>query len=361
VVNSSQIGLFFVNSDGEVEKTSVVNSGVYNVYCDASSPKFYNSTISTLTPGPLNFAVDGNSHPWLLNTTFEKDLTIFGDQLSNLTVNWYMHVRVIDVSYNPVNNADVWVNDSYDNNLFFGQTPVDGWINWLVVTEYIENQTGGKYYYTPHNVSAWEGGRFGMNQPSMFKSRFIIVMLDGIAFDITLKEGWNMISIPVNLTDTTLEEVLKSIDGNYVAVQWFNISDPMDQWKHYHIDKVGMNDLANIDRQMGIWILVKTDDILPVVGTVPIPSITDIDLKTGWNFVSYPSITIRNAGNASGEAFESITGFVDMVHYYDANDPSNLWKAWDPGTYSPDDLIDVRPGYGLWIHVTGDCIWSVDW
>lgn len=361
IVNSSQMGLFLMLSDAVVQETSIVNSGVYNVYCNASSPKFYNGTISTPTPGPLNFAVIGNSHPWLLNTTFEKDLTIFGDQSSNITVNWFMHVRVIDVSYNPVNNAEVWVNDSYDNNLLYGQTPVDGWINWIVVTEYIENLTGGKYYYTPHNVSAWEGGRFGMNLPAMIKSRFVIVMLDGIAFDIMLREGWNMISIPVNLTDTTLEEVLKAIDGNYIAVQWFDINDPKDQWKHYHIDKVGMNDLADIDRWMGIWIFMKMDDILPVVGPIPVPSITDIDLKAGWNFVGYPSLTIRNAGNASGEAFESISGFVDIVQYYDASDPSNIWKEWDPGTFSQDDLIDIRPGYGLWIHVTGDCTWSVDW
>ncbi len=361
IVNSSQMGLFFILSNAVVQETSVVNSGVYNVYCDASSPEFYNCTVSTPTPGPLNFAVAGNSHPWLLNTTFEKDLTGFGDQLSNLTVNWFMHVRVIDVSYNPVNNADVWVNDSYDNNLFYGQTPVDGRINWLVVTEYIENLTGGKYYYTPHNVSAWEGGRFGMNQPSMTLSREVIIMLDGISFEIILKKGWNMISIPVPQTNNSLEEVLKYIDGNYLAVQWYNASDSKDLWKHYYIGKIGMNDLSNITRQMGVWIFMKSDDILPVFGQLPIPMSTNIDLKAGWNFVGYPSLTIRNAGNASGEAFESISGFVDMVHYYDANDPSNLWKAWDPGSYSPDDLIDVKPGYGLWIHVTGDCTWNVNW
>ena len=108
---------------------------------------------------------------------------------------------------------------------------------------------------------------------------------------------------------------------------------------------------------------MKTDDILPVVGPIPAPTTTDIVLKAGWNFVGYPSFTTRNVGNAPGEAFELISGpgSIDMVQYYDASDPSNLWKAWDFGSYSQDDLIDVKPGYGLWIHVTGDCTWSVGW
>jgi hypothetical protein len=266
----------------------------------------------------------------------------------------------VDVTNNPVNNADVWVNDTHDNNTFFGQTPADGWIRWLVITEYIENQSDGKYYYTPHNVSAVEGTRFGNEITSMAFSKEVIIVLGGIKFDIDLLEGWNMISIPLNMTDTALKNVLSDIEGNYRAVQWYNANDVVDLWKHYHIDKMGINDLANIDRRMAIWILMKADDTLTVAGSVPVPSQTDISLKSGWNYVGYPSFTSRNAGTGLGEAFESISAYVDLVEYFNASDISDPWKMWDP-TPAPDDLTVVEPGFGLWIHVNGDCIWNVDW
>jgi hypothetical protein len=366
IINSFQVGLRFTyGSTGRVEGCSIIDSGVWSVYCDGSSgpgssPELYNCTI-TSEPMARDFYMNDDSHPWLLNTTFDKAKTSFGDTISNLTVNWYMHVWVIDTGYIGVGGATVWINDTYGTNLEVRTTDGTGWTRWIVVTEYVQNLTGYEYYYTPHNVSAWEGGRFGMNQPSMTLSRVVIVMLDAISFDILLKKGWNMISIPVNQTDTILEEVLKYIDGNYLAVQWFNTSDSTDPWKHYHIDKIGMNDLSNINRQMGIWILMKSDDVLPIFGQLPIPMSINIDLKAGWNFVGYPSLITRIAGNGSGEAFESISAFIDMVQYYDAFDPSNPWKAWDPGTYSQDDLIEIKPGYGLWIHVTGDCTWNVNW
>ena len=73
-----------------------------------------------------------------------------------------------------------------------------------------------------------------------------------------------MISIPLNITDTGLSKVLSNIEGNYLAVQWCNISDVKDQWKHYHINKGNLNDLINIERTMGVWIYMKIADTLTV-------------------------------------------------------------------------------------------------
>jgi hypothetical protein len=367
IVNSSTIGMFFTfGSNSVIESCLIANSNVWNVYSEAgggggSSPEFYNSTLVTKS-GAGEFYQTGNSHPWLLNTTFDKTKTGFGDIVSNITVNWYMHVLVVDTSFLPVSAATVWINDSYGTNLFMLSTDALGWADWNVVTEYIENTTGYEYYYTPHNVSAWESGRFGNAKPDMTLSRVVIIMLDGISMDIPLKLGWNMISIPLDQPSSQLEDVLNAISGRYLAVQWFNVSDTTDSWKHFHVSKLSqLNDLSDIVKTMGIWILMDGDDVLPIVGPIPIPPTIDIQLKTGWNFVGYPSITPLVAGNGSGEAFETISGFVDMVQYYDAFDSGDYWKAWDPGTMSPDDLTDIEPGMGLWIHVTGDCTWTVNW
>ena len=280
---------------------------------------------------------------------------------SNITVNWYMHLRVVDTGYTPVPGATVWINDTFGANIDTRVTDGQGWSNFVVVPEYIENWSGYVTYYSPHNVVAWESGRYGVTQPIMAETKVVIVMLEGAGFDLLLKSGWNMISIPVNQGSTLLTDVLAPISGLYNAAQWFDANDVSDPWKHYNINKGGLNDFSDIDRAMGVWLHMKTDAVFPILGPVPIPSQTDIQLTKGWNFVGYPSFTKRTAGNDTGEAFESIAGFVDVVQHFDAFDSGNPWKEWDYGSFTQDDLQFIKPGHGLWIHVNADCIWNVDW
>lgn len=362
VLNSTTTGMLFdTGSVPIIESTRVENSAVYNVFCNGvSAPKLYNCTLIQNVGGD-EFYMNGDSHPWLLNTTFDKSALAFGDMASNITVNWYMHVRVVDTGYTPVSGATVWINDTFGTNIDSRVTDGQGWSKFVVVMEYIESLSGYVTYYSPHNVDAWESGRYGITQPIMSETKVVIVMLEGVGFDLLLKTGWNMISIPVNQSSTLLTDVLAPISGLYNAVQIYNTGDLSDPWKHYHINKGSLNDLSDIDRTMGIWLHMKTDAVFPVLGPVPVPSTTDIQLKKGWNFVGYPSFTKRVAGNESGEAFDSIIGNVDMVQFYDAGDPGNPWKAWDYGSYSQDDLTSIKPGYGLWIHMTADDIWNVDW
>jgi hypothetical protein len=274
---------------------------------------------------------------------------------------------VVDVNYLGVGSATLWVNDSLgipNPNAPF-TTDIDGWVKWIVVTEYIEDANNGKSYHTPHNASAREGLRFGNIMVTMSLSKNVVVVLDGINFHMSLEKGWNMISVPMNHSNTSLLKILESIDGKYNAVQWYNISDVFDPWKHYVVDKASTlldncNDLNTITNEMGIWIYMPQNEILSMTGRVPQPTATGLLLKKGPNLVGYPSLTSRIAGTGFGEAFESIFGYVDLVEYYNASDISDPWKMWDP-TPAPDDLVVVEPGFGLWIHVNGDCIWNVDW
>jgi parallel beta-helix repeat protein len=358
-ISNNDFGIYCNNSNPMIVGDQIIDSNVVAVICDGgSSPTISNCTISSIQ-GANDFLVAGDSHPRSINTTFNKTATTLVDTASNLTVNWYLHVRVVDGSLMPEENADLWINDTHDDNLHFHQTPPDGWIKWIVVTEYVENQTGGKFIYTPHNVSAAKDYRFGIEIEDMDESKEIIIVLKS-KFSIPMKKGWNMISVLLNNTDTTLANVLSDIDGNYQAVQWFNISDSKDPWKHYHINKGSLNDLTNIDNTLGLWIYMNSDDTLTVLGFDPDPVI-NIELKSGWNFVGYPNLAARSTGINPPDAFFSIGGFVDMVMHYDANDPLDQWKAWDPGAQSPDDLVMIEPGMGIWIHVTGDCTWVINW
>jgi hypothetical protein len=52
-----------------------------------------------------------------------------------------------------------------------------------------------------------------------------------------LNKGWNLISIPLNQSNSDILEDFQSIDGDYDSVQWYNSFDINDSWKHYHISK----------------------------------------------------------------------------------------------------------------------------
>jgi hypothetical protein len=178
-------------------------------------------------------------------------------------------------------------------------------------------------------------------------------------FPIYLNPGWNMISVPLNQTDDDLREVFKSITDDYDAVQWYDVSDPADQWKHNHkVKPPALNDLDIVNRLKGVWIHVTNplgttfyiDGIAPDAGYI-----NDITLYKGWNFVGYPSL-IERSPISSGLPAE-----VDSVGWFNAT--SAQWELWDPGTYhDPDNLNLLVPGQGLWIHYTGITdVWSLEY
>jgi len=112
----------------------------------------YNTTIKNTRS--YDFSVLGNPGTFFIatNSTFnESKITI--DENSNLTVRWYLHVYVEDSNNMGVPSADVRIKDNengtYDRNF---TTDSNGYIKWIVLTEYWQNNTT-KIYYTPYNLT----------------------------------------------------------------------------------------------------------------------------------------------------------------------------------------------------------------
>jgi hypothetical protein len=269
---------------------------------------------------------------------------------STLTVQWYLHVNVLDYFDNPVPNANVKIEDNINSS--YNKTysaDVNGNIRWLTVTEYIEQDTDGntigkKTYHTPHKIVAWNDTLVGFARPIMNESKTItIVLYNGTLMD--LEPGWNLISIPRIQSDTNLPTVLQSIEGQYDAVQWYNVTDSNDPWKRNIISKPSnMNDLNAVNRMMGLKIHITdpSGTTLVVFGDV-LTSTQNIPLYNGWNLVGYPSNIARTPDFG-------LPPSVDMVQWF--NSSLGIWESWDPGDYSPDNLEYIKPGQGLWIHST---------
>ena len=157
-------------------------------------------------------------------------------------------------------------------------------------------------------------------------------------------EDWDMISIPLIQTSTNIEDALSGMNWSYAL--WYDPVDTTDHWKTYSTSRpAGLNDLTVVDPSMGLWVQTFTSDQLTAVGSLP--ETTQINLRTGWNLVSYPSFTERTVADALWG-----TGATNVEVY----DPASPYKVTEVGpTYV------MRPGEGYWIKVSADTIWTVDW
>ncbi len=166
---------------------------------------------------------------------------------------------------------------------------------------------------------------------------------------LILKQGWNLISIPLIQYEQNLTRVLGSIDGWYDAVQWYDNADLSDPWKHNRSGKPFGNDLSKINETMGFWIHIINpgDTIFIYNGTKPTVNQT-ISIHTGWNLVGYPSLTNHNRTNGLNNL--TFGTHVDAIWTYNAS--TQKWEKLGPSDY-------FELGRGYWVHAKVECEWEV--
>jgi parallel beta-helix repeat protein len=164
-----------------------------------------------------------------------------------------------------------------------------------------------------------------------------------------LKQGWNLVSIPLIQNDQNITKVLEMIEGYYDAVQWYDASDPADPWKNYIVAKPFGNDLLHINETMGFLIHIKKsgDTIFLYNGSEPTQNQT-IQLYEGWNMVGYPSLSNYNRTKGLNNLTFGIE--VDAIQWFDA-----ATKTW----YDLNENDDFESTRGYWVHAASDCEWEV--
>lgn len=370
IENNTDTGIRLDEMNPEIMQNTILN-GTYGIYLNSSLTNITDSQIqgwsdsgiltegvnsslvfvensSLSSPSGYSFSLNEDSHITTLNTTFDKSRVNIQDGQSNLTVNWWVHIKVNESDGDPAQGAQVWLNNSFGYTVRSDSTDSQGRIDWIQVTEYIEGF--GEVDFDTHIGSALNNSESGITYADVNSFKIIYIDLNLVRdFQIPLQKGWNMISVPLNQTDTALGKVLESIDGKYSAVQWYDIMDTNDFWKHNSVGKTIGNDLFKINNKMGIWINMDVSDTLYIGGELL--TITDIQLYKGWNLVGYPSLKVRTVV----DSLSSIAGKYDAAYQYNASDSLDPWKS-DIDL----DLTQMGPGEGHWIHATEDCTWTID-
>jgi len=168
-------------------------------------------------------------------------------------------------------------------------------------------------------------------------------------FDITLRAGLNMISLPLQPTDSAIEVVLAPLGDALLRVWAHDSASPSNPWRVYEPGDTS-GGLATLDLGKGYWFEMSQPAALTIQGQAV--SSTLIPLRSGRNLIGYPAL-----GNQDfAVALESIDGLVDTVWQYDASDSRDPWSRYSP-TKPPwsNDLVRFEEGKGYWIVVTADC------
>jgi predicted phosphodiesterase len=167
---------------------------------------------------------------------------------------------------------------------------------------------------------------------------------------LILKPGWNLISLPYIQYINDLDTVFSSISGSYDAVQWYNVQDKTDPWKHNHTQKpLHLNDLENVNHTMGIWIhITATGDVLFKVPGFPAAENQTISLYPGWNLVGYPSLISCNRTEGLNDTLFGT--HIDKIMWYNAS--TGKWHSM-----SENDYFEIGRGY--YIHALTEDTWKI--
>ena len=159
--------------------------------------------------------------------------------------------------------------------------------------------------------------------------------------DISLKQGWNLISYPYTLDNTSVADMMSEITSDY-TIWAYNSSTEI--WSDYDSNKAPhLNNLTDIDNTDSFWINISVDENLTVIGTRP-ESIT-INLNPGWNLISYPLDTQKPINTALSQ----IAGKYTILWKYDG---STGWDLYNPIDLSASTMDNFIPESGYWINMT---------
>jgi parallel beta-helix repeat protein len=343
IICNNYIGISLMTIDsGAIFGVNITSSNIFNneygIYFDCGGGGISGTTISNCTIeyngiGIYMFQNMGGNYIVHNNVSYNKEYAVYLNRSRN---NYIYNNNFIS------NGKGAQVFDDPDLNFWNDTYPVGGnfWSDYI----------GFDNFNGPLQNIPGSDGIGDTNYTIDPDSKDNYPLMTPVGYCIFLYEGWNLVSIPFTQPETNLGIVLNSIKDSFDAVQWFNISDGSDSWKHHSTKKPShLNDLDSIDHYMGFWIhIIKPGGVLFVYsGNKPIVP-QKITLYPGWNLVGYPSLINKNRTEALNNI--SYTIEVDSIWIYHA--AAQKWIE-----VGEKNLFEIGRGY--WIHAKIKCDWEV--
>jgi len=231
-LTKGQSGIFFFDShNGIIIDSKIINNDVYGIDFGYNSTNIsvLNSTVST--SGVKDFNIDDFSNVTVVNTTFNRARVSYG-YYSNLTVQWFLHVKVV---YGVINEtipfAKIKVHDNYNKLIYNGSTDNNGILKFIRCTDML--LTNNKSIsFNPYNVSALKIHY----QPGYAGS--------GIVMDMT---KWVTLKLTDNHNPTLSGQIKPAVTHNRTpTIEWPSGTDTDNDILGYNVQLWNLNNKDEI-------------------------------------------------------------------------------------------------------------------
>ena len=302
--------------------------------------------------------------------------TALSDGLHNVTVNvsdnctnsnstsWSFTVDTIAPTIEfikpptPVNNTEV--NVSYVNvsvNVTDYSSGIDNATVVMVwnetgdpipMTEYMYAFTEGKYYCEVTNLkngnyTYWVQANDTAGNMNVSETRVVTVNVTEYTVSVTLESGWNMIGVPLDLSNYTLPVPLSSIEGDYTDIVYYNATS--GEYQSYTVGWEAFATLKELEPGAGYWINMTESSILTFEDNKFVE--LSRDLESGWNMFSVPYGVANKTLPSIMESIED--DYTDIVYY---NATSGEYQSYTVGWEAFATLKELEPCAGYWINMT---------
>jgi hypothetical protein len=168
---------------------------------------------------------------------------------------------------------------------------------------------------------------------------------------VAVKDGWNLVALPVLSEQVPVTEALASLAGRYDGVFAFDPSNAEEPWKAFLAGDVPVRSLDALDGKTAFWVHCTAPGVIQAKGRGP--QDTAIMLRQGWNLVPYGGLSSRPVAQALG----NVASLVDRIYQYDAT-LENPWRRFSRSAPAfANQVTELVPGKGYWILSKAQCIW----
>jgi hypothetical protein len=244
-----------------------------------------------------------------------------------------------EISITFHNSSDIQVEAAFSLNIYDGSTQK---AEFVPVVYTIPSNTDQTTVFSWKIPSDFPGGNY-LAVATVTVGDYVTSMSKNFGIG-GLDSGWNLISLPLEPVDSSIDNVLAPLSGLYQSVWSYNNGS----WILYTPDNPGFSDLTEMTSGKGYWIKMNGAANFSVSGTTPPIS---INLNSGWNLVGFnllTSETINDALSSIDGKYISIWAFVD-----------GQWKVYDPNNPELSDLTSMEPNWGYWINALQSCTWTL--
>lgn len=176
----------------------------------------------------------------------------------------------------------------------------------------------------------------------------IVHRSSGEQAELALAQGWNLISLPLQPTNTSITCVLAPIAGKFEAV-WTHADG---RWYGYNPNVPGLNDLKTMVAGKAYWIRMREEAVLLIYGLPTVNAVNSYAGKTlqpGWNLVGYSSGLTQDAPTA----FAPIAAQLDCAAAFSGSS----WLLYNPANPAGSAMDSLRPYQGVWVHLNAEGTW----